>query len=75
MVEGLTSSNENDALLGIKPALTYYRVNDNSLSANAIKQFNNWKTARKNLQTKAPDCVAKWGKLAEAYQLPYLRSL
>ena len=57
---------------GIKPALTYYRVNDNGLSANVVKQFNSWKTARKNLQTKAPDCVAKWGQLAEAYQLRYL---
>lgn len=62
----------NWAFEGIKPALTYYRVNDNGLSANVVKQFNSWKTARKNLQTKAPDSVAKWGQLAEAYQLRYL---
>jgi glycosyltransferase involved in cell wall biosynthesis len=57
---------------GIKPALTYYRVNNNGLSANVVNQFDSWKRARKNLQTTAPDCVAQWGKLAEAYQLRYL---
>jgi len=57
---------------GIKQALTYYRVNDNGLSANVVNQFDSWKRARKNLQTTAPDCVAQWGKLAEAYQLRYL---
>jgi len=57
---------------GIPQALTYYRVNDNGLSSNVVNQFDNWKRARKNLQSKAPDCVARWGKLAEAYQLRYL---
>ncbi len=57
---------------GIKPALTYYRVNEGGLSANVVKQFDSWKRARKNLQTTAPDCVTQWGKLAEAYQLRYL---
>jgi len=57
---------------GIAPALSYYRVNDTGLSANVVNQFDSWKRARKHLQTTAPDSVAKWGNLAEAYQLRYL---
>lgn len=57
---------------GVKLALTYYRVNDNSLTVNVVNQFNSWKRVRNNLQKIAPDYVAQWGKLAEAYQLRYL---
>jgi len=57
---------------GIAPALTYYRVNNSGLSANVVNQFDSWKRTRQHLQSKAPDCVKKWGSLAEAYQLRYL---
>ncbi len=57
---------------GIPQALTYYRVNDNGLSANVVNQFNNWKRACKMLEEKSPEVLANWGKLAEAYQLRYL---
>lgn len=57
---------------GIEPALTYYRVNDNGLSANVVNQFDSWKRACKKLETKNPDIFKAWGKLAEAYQLRYL---
>jgi glycosyltransferase involved in cell wall biosynthesis len=57
---------------GIAPVLTYYRVNDNGLSANVVNQFYSWKRACEKLEAKSPETFAAWGKLAEAYQLRYL---
>ncbi len=57
---------------GIQQPLTYYRVNENGLSANVVNQFNSWKRACQKLEAKAPEVFADWAKLAEAYQLRYL---
>lgn len=57
---------------GIEQPLTYYRVNENGLSANVVNQFNSWKRACQKLAMKAPEAFSAWGKLAEAYQLRYL---
>ena len=57
---------------GIASTLTFYRVNEQGLSANVFNQFESWRRARQKLATTAPEAVNKWGKLAEAYQLRYL---
>lgn len=57
---------------GIKQPLTYYRVNDNGLSANLTKQFDSWQRAmQKNLSGNVT-FFNNYLPLARAYQLRYL---
>lgn len=57
---------------GIHLPLTYYRVNDNGLSANLDKQFDYWQQATKLNKSKAPQFFKQYYQLAKAYQLRYL---
>ncbi|MBE9009894.1 glycosyltransferase family 2 protein [Pseudanabaenaceae cyanobacterium LEGE 13415] len=57
---------------GIPDALTLYRVNTESLSANVMKQLASWEQVVEKTRTYAPDVVAQWENTARAYQLRYL---
>lgn len=57
---------------GIPDALTLYRVNTESLSANVLKQLASWEQVIAKTRTYAPDVVAQWESTARAYQLRYL---
>lgn len=57
---------------GIPEALTLYRVNSESLSANVMKQLDSWEKVVEKTRTYAPTVIARWEKTARAYQLRYL---
>lgn len=57
---------------GIAGELTYYRVNENGLSANVIRQYESWLRVRKSVRFHARTFAKKWETAAEAYQLRYL---
>lgn len=57
---------------GIARPLTWYRVNNQGLSANLEKQYQSWLTVRGKAAVYAPALIAQYGSLAEAYQLRYL---
>ena len=57
---------------GIDQALTYYRVNDNGLSANIDKQFQSWQRACSLMAEYAPSFIARYVSLAKAFQYRYL---
>jgi glycosyltransferase involved in cell wall biosynthesis len=57
---------------GLPEALTLYRVNAESLSANVLKQLESWEQVVAKTRTYAPEVVAKWESNARAYQLRYL---
>lgn len=57
---------------GIGQALTWYRVNNQGLSANLDRQYQTWLTVRGKVAVYAPALIERHGKLAEAYQLRYL---
>ncbi|AOY78531.1 glycosyltransferase family 2 protein [Moorena producens JHB] len=54
---------------GIPEALTLYRVNSASLSANLVKQLDSWKQVLEKTRSYAPELIEKWGNLALAYRL------
>jgi glycosyltransferase involved in cell wall biosynthesis len=57
---------------GIPEALTLYRVNSESLSANLLKQLDSWEKVIDKTRTYAPELLAQWESRARAYQLRYL---
>ncbi len=57
---------------GLPEALTLYRVNTESLSANVMKQLASWEQVVAKTRTYAPEVVAEWESNARAYQLRYL---
>ncbi len=57
---------------GIPEALTLYRVNSESLSANLPKQLESWEKVMDKTRTYAPELFAQWESRARAYQLRYL---
>lgn len=57
---------------GIQGELTYYRINENGLSANVIRQYETWLRVRENVRAYSPKFARKWETAAEAYQLRYL---
>ncbi|KAM3097630.1 glycosyltransferase family 2 protein [Phormidesmis sp. 146-12] len=57
---------------GIPDALTLYRVNSESLSANVMRQLDSWEKVIAKTRTYAPQVVAQWENTARAYQLRYL---
>lgn len=57
---------------GINRYLTYYRINASGLSANLKNQLNSWQKAMDKLSLMAPKRIARWKRLAKAYQLRYL---
>jgi glycosyltransferase involved in cell wall biosynthesis len=57
---------------GIPAALTLYRVNSGSLSANLLKQLDTWEKVIDKTRTYAPEILAEWESRARAYQLRYL---
>jgi glycosyltransferase involved in cell wall biosynthesis len=57
---------------GIPDALTLYRVNASSLSADVLKQLDSWEQVIEKTRSYAPDTVALWEDTARAYQLRYL---
>lgn len=57
---------------GIPAALTLYRVNSESLSANLLKQLDAWEKVMDKTRTYAPEFLAQWETRARAYQLRYL---
>jgi glycosyltransferase involved in cell wall biosynthesis len=57
---------------GIPEALTLYRVNSESLSANLLKQLDTWEKVIDKTRTYAPELLAQWESRARAYQLRYL---
>lgn len=57
---------------GINSALTYYRVNNEGLSADTEKQFLSWQHAVLLNHDKDPHFFEKFYSLAKAYQLRYL---
>lgn len=62
----------NWGIEGIPDALTLYRVNSNSLSADVLKQLESWEQVIEKTRSYAPDTVTKWEHTARAYQLRYL---
>lgn len=62
----------NWAIEGIPTALTLYRVNSGSLSANLLKQLESWEKVMDKTRTYAPELLAQWESRARAYQLRYL---
>ena len=56
----------------INEPLTDYRVNSTGLSANTERQLETWRRFRAKVKSYAPDLEAKYGNLAEAYQMRYL---
>jgi Glycosyl transferase family 2 len=59
-------------IAGIPDALTLYRVNTASLSANVIKQLDSWEQVIEKTRSYSPDVVRQWESTARAYQLRYL---
>jgi glycosyltransferase involved in cell wall biosynthesis len=57
---------------GIPEALTLYRVNSESLSANLLKQLESWEKVMDKTRAYAPELFAQWESRARAYQLRYL---
>ncbi|MBD2200062.1 MULTISPECIES: glycosyltransferase family 2 protein [Calothrix] len=57
---------------GIPEALTLYRVNSQGLSASLLQQFDSWKQVLEKTRAYAPDLIAQWENLSQAYQLRYL---
>ncbi len=57
---------------GISQPLTYYRVNNQGLSANIEKQHHSWLTAVRQNVAGHEAFFARWQPLAEAYQERYL---
>jgi len=57
---------------GIAEPLTFYRVNAGGLSANLEKQFQSWLLVRNKVARYAPNLIARYGRLAESFQLRYL---
>ena len=57
---------------GIQGIWTLYRVNDEGLSANVIRQFDAWLRVKENVRTMSPSFAKRWEDAAEAYQLRYL---
>lgn len=56
----------------VDAVLTDYRVNSTGLSANTERQLETWRRFRAKVAGYAPDLEARYGDLAEAYQLRYL---
>lgn len=59
-------------IAGLEQSLTFYRVSDRGLSANISKQLESWEKMVVKTAGYAPDFIARWGRLARAYQLRYL---
>jgi glycosyltransferase involved in cell wall biosynthesis len=57
---------------GLSEALTLYRVNRESLSADVLKQLASWEQVIAKTRTYAPEIVAQYESIARAYQLRYL---
>ena len=57
---------------GIPQALTYYRINNEGLSANLDKQLDSWYSAMAYNEKKNPEFFKRWFTLAQAYQFRYL---
>lgn len=57
---------------GVKQPLTYYRINDDGLSANLEKQLSSWHSAMNYNRSKHPRFFRTWFSLAQAYQFRYL---
>lgn len=57
---------------GLSDALTVYRLNSGSLSANIPKQLATWEAVIDKARIHSPDLVNRAGGLARAYQLRYL---
>ena len=66
------SLNTNWKFEGIKPALTYYRVNAGGLSANTNRQFFFWEKAIHQNRKGHEKFFRQWYPLARAYQMRYL---
>ena len=57
---------------GIPTPLTYYRLNQQGLSSNIIKQLASWESMIEKAKLYAPKLLAKHEHNARAYQLRYL---
>ena len=57
---------------GIAGTFTRYRINEDGLSANVIRQFETWSRVRDRVAELDPDFAERWAKPAEAFQLRYL---
>ena len=57
---------------GIAQPLTYYRINNEGLSANLEKQLASWYAAMEYNQQHNPEFFNRWFALAQAYQFRYL---
>jgi glycosyltransferase involved in cell wall biosynthesis len=57
---------------GIPDALTLYRVNTISLSADVLKQLESWEQVIQKTRSYASSIVSQWENTARAYQLRYL---
>ncbi len=57
---------------GISEPLTSYRVNNAGLSANIDQQLASWERFVNSTRMYAPEFVARWERLARAFQLRYL---
>ncbi len=57
---------------GIAKPLTYYRINEAGLSANVMKQYDNWEKMYLRTERDHPTFVKRYGERARAYQLRYL---
>lgn len=57
---------------GLSAALTVYRLNSGSLSANIPQQLATWEAVIEKTRTHSPELVERAGGLARAYQLRYL---
>ena len=56
----------------IDEELTFYRLIDNSLSADVETQFSTWMTLLENLEHYAPSFAKKYGPTAKSFQYRYL---
>jgi glycosyltransferase involved in cell wall biosynthesis len=57
---------------GIPEALTLYRVNLKGASTNVARQIASLDTLLQKTRTYAPKLIARWGKVAKAYELRFL---
>lgn len=57
---------------GLTDALTVYRLNSSSLSANIPKQLATWEAVIEKATEHSPELIERAGGLARAYQLRYL---
>ena len=57
---------------GLSDALTVYRLNSGSLSADIPKQLATWEAVIDKARIHSPELVSRAGQLARAYQLRYL---